>query len=86
MPAGYRRNSQDDLPDDALALGWIVDPIDGTRAYISGRADWTISVALAERGRPLLAALYAPVTEEMFLASRGGGATLNGGAIKAQRR
>ena len=75
--------SQDDLPDDALALGWIVDPIDGTRAYISGRADWTISVALADRGRPLLAALYAPVTEEMFLASRGGGATLNGAAIKA---
>jgi myo-inositol-1(or 4)-monophosphatase len=75
--------SQDDLPDDALALAWIVDPIDGTRAYISGRADWTISVALAEHGRPLLAALYAPVTEEMFLASRGGGATLNGTPIKA---
>jgi myo-inositol-1(or 4)-monophosphatase len=75
--------SQDDLPDDALALAWIVDPIDGTRAYISGRADWTISVALADHGRPLLAALYAPVTEEMFVASRGGGATLNGAAIKA---
>ena len=75
--------SQDDLPDDALALAWIVDPIDGTRAYISGRTDWTVSVALAERGRPLLAALYAPMSEEMFLASRGGGATLNGAAIKA---
>ena len=47
---------------------WIVDPIDGTRAYITGRADWTISVALVEDGRPLLAALYAPVTDEMFLA------------------
>jgi myo-inositol-1(or 4)-monophosphatase len=74
--------SQDDVPDDALALAWIVDPIDGTRAFISGRADWTISVALADRGRPLLGALYAPVTEEMFLASRGGGATLNGAPIK----
>ena len=48
---------------------WIVDPIDGTRAYIAGRADWTISVALVENGRPLLAALYAPVTDEMFLAA-----------------
>jgi myo-inositol-1(or 4)-monophosphatase len=75
--------SQDDRPDGGLALAWIVDPIDGTRAYISGRADWTISVALADRGRPLLAALFAPVTEEMFVASRGGGATLNGAAIKA---
>ena len=49
---------------------------------ISGRADWTISVALAEHGRPLVAALYAPVTDEMFLVSRGGGATLNGTPIK----
>ena len=37
---------------------WIVDPIDGTRAYLAGRADWTISVALATDGRPVLAAIY----------------------------
>ena len=72
----------DHLPDRAMPLVWIVDPIDGTRSYISGRADWTISVALAEHGRPLMAALYAPVTEEMFLASRGEGATLNGAPIR----
>lgn len=66
-----------------LPLVWIVDPIDGTRAYISGRPDWTISVALAGHGRPLVAAVYAPVTGEMFLASSGGGATLNGTPIKA---
>jgi myo-inositol-1(or 4)-monophosphatase len=60
---------------------WIVDPIDGTRAYIAGRADWTISVALVEDARPVLAALYAPVTDEMFLALRGEGATLNGAAL-----
>ena len=82
--AGWRsEESQDDLPDDARTLAWIVDPIDGTRAFISGRADWTISVALADRGRPVLAALYAPITKEMFLASRGGGATLNDATIKA---
>ena len=62
---------------------WIVDPIDGTRAFISGRADWSISVALVEDGRPLVAALYAPVSEEIFLAARGTGATLNGTPIKA---
>ncbi|MFN3659500.1 MAG: 3'(2'),5'-bisphosphate nucleotidase CysQ [Pseudolabrys sp.] len=70
--------TEDSLPDRAMAQAWIVDPIDGTRAYISGRTDWTISVALVEDGRPALAALYAPVTEEMFLALRGRGATLNG--------
>jgi myo-inositol-1(or 4)-monophosphatase len=62
---------------------WIVDPIDGTRAYLAGQTDWTISVALAGRGRPLLGAVYAPVTEEMFLAMAGSGATLNGAPIAA---
>ncbi len=57
---------------------WIVDPIDGTRAYIEGLTNWTIAVALAEAGRPAVAALYAPATDEMFLAAAGAGATLNG--------
>ncbi len=83
MPdAGWlSEETEDHLPGRAQAVAWIVDPIDGTRAFISGRADWTISVALVEQGRPQLAALYAPATEEMFLAVRGGGATLNGVAI-----
>jgi len=57
---------------------WVVDPIDGTRAYLAQRPDWSVSVALVENGRPEVAALYAPVTDELFLASRGGGATVNG--------
>jgi myo-inositol-1(or 4)-monophosphatase len=73
--------TEDHAPDRNMARIWIVDPIDGTRAYISGRADWTISVALVEEGRPVLAALYAPVTDEMFLALRGQGARLNGAPI-----
>ncbi len=77
--------TEDHLPDRAFSLAWIVDPIDGTRAYISGRADWTISVALVDNGRPVLAALYAPVTDEMFVAACGKGASLNGAAITTSR-
>jgi myo-inositol-1(or 4)-monophosphatase len=62
---------------------WIVDPIDGTRAYIAGLPDWTVSVALVENGRPVAACLYAPVLEEFYLAVAGAGATLNGAAIAA---
>jgi len=62
---------------------WIVDPIDGTRAYLAGQSDWTIAVALAARGRPVLAAVYAPVTQELFLAAAGSGATWNGVPIAA---
>jgi myo-inositol-1(or 4)-monophosphatase len=74
--------SPDHLPDRTLPQAWIVDPIDGTRAYISGRHDWTISVALTEGGRPIVASIYAPVTDELFLVSSRGGATLNGTPMK----
>ena len=62
---------------------WIVDPIDGTRAYIAGEPEWSISVALVRAGRPVVAALYAPASEEMFLSMVGGGVTLNGRPIRA---
>jgi myo-inositol-1(or 4)-monophosphatase len=62
---------------------WVVDPIDGTRAYMAGREDWSISAALVEAGRPVAAALYAPATDELFLATSGGGATRNHRPIRA---
>ena len=81
--AGWLSEETEGSPSAMNALIWIVDPIDGTRAFISGRADWSISAALVEDGRPLVAALYAPVSEEFFLAARAAGATLNGTPIKA---
>ena len=62
---------------------WIVDPIDGTRAYIGGLPDWAVSVALVAGGRPIAACLYAPVHDEFFFAVAGRGATRNGAAIAA---
>ena len=64
---------------------FIVDPIDGTRAYLAGRNDWSISAALVEDGRPVAAAVYAPVHDEMFVAIAGGGATINGAKMAASR-
>jgi myo-inositol-1(or 4)-monophosphatase len=64
-------------------LTWIVDPIDGTRAYLAGREDWCVSVALVEDASPVLAAVFAPVTDEFFFAARGEGATLNGKRVHA---
>ena len=73
--------TKDDRARTAARLIWIVDPIDGTRAYIAGRPDWSISAALVVDGRPITAALFAPVTGEMFAATVGEGATLNGAPI-----
>jgi myo-inositol-1(or 4)-monophosphatase len=65
---------------------WVVDPIDGTRAFLDNRPDWSVSIALVEDGRPTVAALYAPISGEMFLATRGGGATRNGAPMKIPPR
>jgi myo-inositol-1(or 4)-monophosphatase len=67
----------DDLARLESRLVHVVDPIDGTRAYLAGFPDWAISAALVEDGRPVAAALFAPVTDELFVAARGQGATLN---------
>jgi myo-inositol-1(or 4)-monophosphatase len=83
---GYGWLSEETEDDPArLTAGqvWVVDPIDGTRAYLAGRADWAVSAALVVAGRPVVAALFAPVSEEMFLATVGGGATRNAAPIRA---
>ena len=67
--------------DDEARLGrhlaWIVDPIDGTRGYLAGREDWCVSVALVGGNSPLLAAVFAPASDEFFFAARGQGAARN---------
>jgi len=67
---------------------FIVDPIDGTRAFLAGGDEWTVSIAVVEKGRPVAGAVFCPRREEMFLASGGGGAWLNGEriSVSAQRR
>jgi myo-inositol-1(or 4)-monophosphatase len=64
-------------------LVWIVDPIDGTRGYLAGREDWCVSVALVENTTPVLAAVFAPASDEFFFAARGQGAARNNTAIHA---
>ena len=88
MPdAGWLSEETEDDPARLSARRvWIVDPIDGTRAFIAGRSDWTISVALVEDGRPIVAALHAPASEEFFLGVAGAGVTRNGRRDPRQRR
>jgi len=62
---------------------FIVDPIDGTRAFIAGDNRWGISLALVSDARPVAAALYMPAIGELYLAASGSGATLNGASIRA---
>lgn len=65
---------------------WVVDPIDGTRDYLRGRPGWAVSVALIDRGVPVLGVLAAPARNELWLARFGHGATRNGHVLKAGDR
>jgi myo-inositol-1(or 4)-monophosphatase len=56
---------------------FMIDPIDGTHAYLDGVMDWTISIAVAVRGEVKVGAVYAPDHKLLFLACQGGGAYLN---------
>ncbi|WP_082494454.1 3'(2'),5'-bisphosphate nucleotidase CysQ [Methylobacterium sp. Leaf108] len=77
----------EETADDAVRLGsdlvWIVDPIDGTRAFLSGHPDWSIAVALLAGGVPVLGFVHAPVPDRFYEAVAGGGATCNGTPIAA---
>ena len=53
---------------------FVVDPIDGTRAFLEGRDEWTISLAIVEDGRPITAVLIGPVLSVSYWAVAGGGA------------
>ncbi len=62
---------------------WVVDPIDGTRAFIKAKPHFTICIGLLDQGHPVLGVVFNPATGELFEATLGGGARLNGIKIEA---
>lgn len=68
-------NGQDD--NEQAEFQWIIDPLDGTTNFIHGLPLYAISIALAQRGQVTQAVVYDPSRNELFTASRGGGAFLN---------
>lgn len=52
-------------------LCWVIDPIDGTRAFISGMPAWGILLGLTERGAPVVGAMHQPYIGETFYGGRG---------------
>ncbi len=77
----------EETEDDPARLSaesvFIVDPIDGTRAFVAGEKTWSHSLAIARNGQITAVAVYLPVLEKMYLAGLGEGATLNGTPIRA---
>jgi len=61
---------------------WVVDPIDGTRSFVEGRPEFSLSIGLADAGRAVLGVVYNPATGELYHALAGGGAFRNGEPIR----
>jgi myo-inositol-1(or 4)-monophosphatase len=61
---------------------WYVDPLDGTTNYAHGIPFFCVSVALRSHGRTVAGAVYDPLHDELYAASAGGGATLNGAPLR----
>jgi myo-inositol-1(or 4)-monophosphatase len=61
---------------------WVVDPLDGTKEFIEGVPNFVVSVALVEKGFPIVGVLYNPVTKETFTAAKDEGAYLDGELIR----
>ena len=65
---------------------WIVDPLDGTTNFLHGLPHWAISIALESKGEIVAGVVFDPVKNEMFTASKGGGAWLNDRRIRVSGR
>lgn len=65
---------------------FVVDPIDGTRAFAGGLPDWTVSLAVVRDGRPVAAVLAEPEADRIFVAALGHGATVRGRRAVASAR
>ena len=69
----------------AASRTFVVDPIDGTRAFLDGRSTWCVSIAVVEDGHPLAGVLDCPATGEIFSASAGKGACKDGRRLHVGR-
>jgi myo-inositol-1(or 4)-monophosphatase len=65
---------------------WIVDPLDGTINYLYRLPAWCVSVALEDAEGPAVGAIFHPLRDELFAATRGGGCTANGAPVRVRGR
>jgi myo-inositol-1(or 4)-monophosphatase len=65
---------------------WIIDPLDGTTNFLHGFPVFSVSIAVAQRGRLEVATIYDPMRQEVFTAERGGGAHLENRRMRVSKQ
>jgi len=64
---------------------WVLDPVDGTRAFIAGLPLWCVLIGLRHNGRPLLGSIGQPFLDELYIGHAGGSRLMTGGASRPLR-
>lgn len=64
---------------------WLVDPLDGTREFVKRNGEFTVNIALIQACEVVLGVVYAPVSQDLFYASRGAGSFLAQGSAAAEK-
>lgn len=76
--------------DDLVRLDrervWVVDPLDGTREFIEGIPEWSVSIGLVDQGQPVAGGIYNPSTDQLVLGATDRGVTLNGKPARVRRK
>ena len=67
-------------------LVWVVDPLDGTKEFVMGIPEFAVSVALVRKGKPELAVVFNPASDELFYAQRGEGTFAGNGLARVTDR
>ncbi|MCF6343340.1 MAG: 3'(2'),5'-bisphosphate nucleotidase CysQ [Devosiaceae bacterium] len=78
--------SADDLIRLEKPRCFVIDPIDGTRAFMHGNDCWSISLAIVENGEAVAGVIFAPARNELYYAAKGHGAFINGERIVKKQR
>jgi myo-inositol-1(or 4)-monophosphatase len=76
----------DDLSRLERRRVWVVDPLDGTREFVEGIPEWSVSVGLVVDGEPVAGGICNPATGELILGAKGMGVTLNGRPARVSGR
>lgn len=90
LPQGGEGWLSEETIDDPARLSarrvWVVDPLDGTREFVTGIPEWCVSVGLVENGEAVAGGVANPATGETILGAAGLGVTLNGEPVATAPR
>jgi myo-inositol-1(or 4)-monophosphatase len=85
FPGDDYKAEEDEVKLTGAEYLWLVDPLDGTTNYAHSYPASCVSIGVLRRGRPVLGGVYDPSRDELFLAEKGKGTTLNGRRLRVSK-